>query len=215
MEPVVYESPNHKYSNLVLAAAAMAGFAMVWVGSSGYAATGLYTSTVDVTAYKNGNGVEAGIEVAEDGTQALYGAAVSTAPFGRYRAGLSREGDGPITQSLDITHAEAATNYKVGLKRAGDAAWKWKAGVTSQRSFSAGGGSATGAGDDALVLTADLGAKEGDIKYSAGVKSTDGELAARLGVSGGTSSGGNNWAFGLQADPDGQVSYNIGLGANN
>ena len=155
----------------MLAAAAVAGFALVWIGGSGAASTGLYTSTLDVTAYKNGHGVEAGIEVAGDGAQAVYGAAVSTAPFGRYRAGLSRAGDGPITQSLDLSHTETSTNYKLALKRAGDAAWRWKAGITSQHAFSAGGGGGgdpSGAGDDALVLTADLGAREGNVNSATG-----------------------------------------------
>lgn len=219
MTPIVAQPRNNKYADAVLAAVGVAGLALVWIGASGLAAnyyqpTYLRSTTVDLGVSQGASGLEAGAELSEEGSQNYYGAVVGNGPVGKWRAGLSRDGDGPLTQTVDVAHTEGNTAFKVGLKKAADAAWKWKAGTSTTGIWGGGGGDATGIGGSPTTITADLGTKEGDVKWTGGVKSVDGDLSLRAGVSGGGDKA-NNWALGVKSRSGGDGNWKVAVNAGN
>lgn len=222
--PQVYahqQSQSRTWANVALAATGVVGMALVWIGASGLAAeqqqvTYLRTTSLDLGASQGTSGIQSGVEVDETGERAYYSAVSGKSPVGKWRAGVSRKGDGPVSQTIDLSHKEGNTAFKLGLKKSADAAWKWAAGTSTEGVWNGGsaGGDATGAGGDPLVLTADLGTSDGDLKWTAGVKSTDGDLNVRAGVAGGGKS--NSWALGVDTGSiDKPGNWKVAVNAGN
>eukprot|EP00669_Euglena_mutabilis_P007313 TRINITY_DN2640_c0_g1_i3.p1 TRINITY_DN2640_c0_g1~~TRINITY_DN2640_c0_g1_i3.p1 ORF type:complete len:261 (+),score=86.75 TRINITY_DN2640_c0_g1_i3:24-785(+) len=205
----------------VAAKAALMGAALVmgWslgaalaTGSAG-AATTLRSTTLDVGVSQGSAGLEAGLEVSETGERQYRAAAVGQGPLGRWRAAASRGDKGPITQTLDYSRKEGRTAFKLGLRRVGQEAWKWRAGTETLGEYTFKGGDEGGdsapaaAGDDAskmmqstggrpVIVTAAVGTVHEDIKIDAGIKAVDGDIRLRGGIQGGGK--GNSWGLGIE-----------------
>uniref|UniRef100_A0A7S1I9L6 Uncharacterized protein n=1 Tax=Eutreptiella gymnastica TaxID=73025 RepID=A0A7S1I9L6_9EUGL len=217
MAPVSPQPPRRTYADALVATAGLTGLVLVWLGARDLAAppTALRTTTVDVGVAQGGTGLEAGVEWDKDGRDRTYGTVTGSAPFGSWRAGLAKDREGVVTQTADVIHEAGSTAFKVGLKRALGDAWRWKAG-TSHTGVLRGGSrtepSAAGAGGAPPVWTADIGTSEDGVKWTAGVKSSDGELSARLGISGSRDED-NSWAIGVESGSTGGGRWSVSANA--
>ena len=140
---------------------------------------------------------------------------------------MSKEGE-KTTQTVDFTHKEGNTAFKLGLKKAGEAAWKWKAGTETVGVIAA---TPVEQEDEnapvetapkpkriwnksgPLIAQATVGVSEGDLKYDAGVKSVGGKLRWVGGISGGSKT--NSWGLRAETpmgDKDGSWKVKVSAG---
>eukprot|EP00667_Euglena_gracilis_P020746 EG_transcript_22537 len=196
------------------AAATAAAVTIAWLGAVqwGVVEQGveLRSTTLDVGLQQGHNGLEAGLEVNEAGAKQYYGAVVGQGAYGKWRTALKSNG-GTVTQQVDYSRKEGNTAFKLSLKKAGNADWKWRAGTETVGDISFGGGGGAGrlkavepprsalvqaSGGKPVVVTAAVGLTEGDVKVDAGFKVENGDVRLRAGVQGGGKT--NSW--GLNVD---------------
>eukprot|EP00668_Euglena_longa_P011277 GGOE01013668.1.p1 GENE.GGOE01013668.1~~GGOE01013668.1.p1 ORF type:complete len:272 (-),score=67.51 GGOE01013668.1:246-1022(-) len=211
-------------------AAASVALALVGVAQPGRASAEsdvqLLSTNFDVGLSHGNNGLEAGVDVNEAGEKHYRGAAVGQGPYGKWRAGITKSSvTGTLTQQVDYSHKEGNTAFKMGLRKVGNAGWKWKAGTETVGEFAFGTGSkaapapvltkmAKATGGKPLVVTAALGVTEGNLKVDAGFKAVDGDVRLRAGFQGGNK--GNSWGVNVETPSrDKSVSWRVNLNTGN